>query len=490
MLRIIVVLVLCAIVESSLGTRHHSRKLLGHGGGYRKKLRKGGTDMQAEDAALLAEINSVLTLEQRMLPLAPEDRVPTIVLWTDPSGFHAGTKHFEDYRFDCATGPCSFTKNTSRIYDESTIGLMAYGASVSKLPTYRPHSHTYILYNEESICTHTILGVPEFLNFFNFTMTLDPFATFPAWPNEAPATLTSLLKPPLVSTAEKSKLLAEGRAPIIYVHSANCHHEGSGRDYYIEELMKHIEVDSYGECLKNKEFPFKDHWYSWDDAYQKFAGGYKFILGAPNCISNDYVNDNFWRPLNLGIIPIWTGAYNIKDWQPSEHSIVNAHEYKSPKALAEFIKYLSANDTAYDEYMAWRVTGIQNDVLKQRHRDGLNLDSQGKGALDDASPGRGYCKLCEAMLSKQEEDETGEGFTSGRLTPSIVGVQNQTADYGGLMKNHGWGEDNKTIQQATRNSYGNATSEYYTFQKKMVKIKDAIWARRRGEKDIPEFINW
>jgi hypothetical protein len=448
----------------------HGRKLLGHGGGYGKRggLRKARAE--------LAELKQ-LTTEERMEPLAVDDRVPTIVLWTDPSGFHAGTKSFEDYRFDCATGPCSFTKNRSRIYDDSTIGLFAYGASINDLPTYRPHSHTYILYNEESVCTHTILGVPEFLNFFNFTMTLDPSATLPAWPNEAPTDLNTLVKPPLETTAVKSKLMAdEGRAAIVYVHSANCFHEGSGRDYYIEELMKHIKIDSFGTCLKNKEFPFKDHWYSWDEDYKKFVGGYKFILGAPNCISPDYVNDNFWRPLNLGVVPIWTGAYNIKDWQPAPNSLINAHDYKSPKELAEFITKLAADDEAYEAYNSWRKTGINNPVLQKRHDEGLNFPH----GLDQDTPGKGYCKLCEAMLSKQEEDETGEGFTSGKLEASIVGVQNQTADRGGLMRNHGWGENNETIQQALSNSKANATSEYWQFKKKMIALKDAIWSRRRG----------
>lgn len=29
----------------------------------------------------------------------------------------------------------------------------------------------------------------------------------------------------------------------------------SGRDDYVQELMNHVKVDSYGACLKNKELP-------------------------------------------------------------------------------------------------------------------------------------------------------------------------------------------------------------------------------------------
>lgn len=31
------------------------------------------------------------------------------------------------------------------------------------------------------------------------------------------------------------------------------------REKYVEELMQYIKIDSYGSCLKNKEFPFDDN---------------------------------------------------------------------------------------------------------------------------------------------------------------------------------------------------------------------------------------
>lgn len=46
----------------------------------------------------------------------------------------------------------------------------------------------------------------------------------------------------------------ENLAPVLYIQSI-CS-TLSGRDHYVEELMKYIAVDSYGKCLKNnKNFP-------------------------------------------------------------------------------------------------------------------------------------------------------------------------------------------------------------------------------------------
>lgn len=57
-----------------------------------------------------------------------------------------------------------------------------------------------------------------------------------------------------VSTAEKNRLQKETRlAPILYVQS-DCS-TPTDRDSYVVELAKHIPVDSYGDCLHNKDLP-------------------------------------------------------------------------------------------------------------------------------------------------------------------------------------------------------------------------------------------
>lgn len=43
-------------------------------------------------------------------------------------------------------------------------------------------------------------------------------------------------------------------SPVVYVQS-DCN-TPSERDSYVEELSKHIPIDSYGKCLQNKELPF------------------------------------------------------------------------------------------------------------------------------------------------------------------------------------------------------------------------------------------
>ena len=58
----------------------------------------------------------------------------------------------------------------------------------------------------------------------------------------------------LVNVAEKSRLRREENlSAVVYVQSL-CDNP-NGREGFVRELMKHVSVDSYGGCLKNKEFP-------------------------------------------------------------------------------------------------------------------------------------------------------------------------------------------------------------------------------------------
>ena len=51
----------------------------------------------------------------------------------------------------------------------------------------------------------------------------------------------------------KNQLRRAGYASVMYVQSS-CD-APSDRDAYVEELMRFMEIDSYGQCLHNKDLP-------------------------------------------------------------------------------------------------------------------------------------------------------------------------------------------------------------------------------------------
>lgn len=72
-----------------------------------------------------------------------------------------------------------------------------------------------------------------------------------------------------------------GSAPILWIAS-NCD-AWSGRHHYVQELMKYIQVDSYGKCLNNKAFPPES-----DTDRNRLMAQYKFYLAIENSNCDDY----------------------------------------------------------------------------------------------------------------------------------------------------------------------------------------------------------
>ena len=56
-------------------------------------------------------------------------------------------------------------------------------------------------------------------------------------------------------TATEEKFSASGPAPVVFL-SSNCD-SSTDREAYVRELMKFIRVDSFGDCLQNKDLPEK-----------------------------------------------------------------------------------------------------------------------------------------------------------------------------------------------------------------------------------------
>lgn len=68
-------------------------------------------------------------------------------------------------------------------------------------------------------------------------------------------------------------------APILWI-AKNCQ-ATNGREYYIEKLSQYVTIDSYGECLNNKEFPT-------DKSRMELMGDYKFYLSVENSNCDAY----------------------------------------------------------------------------------------------------------------------------------------------------------------------------------------------------------
>lgn len=44
----------------------------------------------------------------------------------------------------------------------------------------------------------------------------------------------------------------------------------------------------------------------------RFIGRYKFVISYENSACDDYITEKLWRPLSLGVVPIYFGSPNIQ----------------------------------------------------------------------------------------------------------------------------------------------------------------------------------
>ena len=126
-------------------------------------------------------------------------------------------------------------------------------------------------------------------------------------------------------------------------------HHRSGRLAYLEELMRHVAVDSFGAQL-NTAGPIPD-----DDggSATKVAllRRYRFTLAFENAIDDGYVTEKLYQPLLAGSVPVYLGAPVDERLIPGAGCFVDATRLE-PAALAELLSSCTAEQ--YGRYHQWR----------------------------------------------------------------------------------------------------------------------------------------
>ena len=83
---------------------------------------------------------------------------------------------------------------------------------------------------------------------------------------------------------------------------------------------------------------------------------YKFYLSFENAKCEEYITEKFFTALGTKeSIPIALGGSSVQNYIDAAppHSFIHVEEYKSARALAKKLEYLSQNETAYKEYFWW-----------------------------------------------------------------------------------------------------------------------------------------
>ncbi|MGH2956735.1 MAG: glycosyltransferase family 10 domain-containing protein [Solirubrobacterales bacterium] len=126
--------------------------------------------------------------------------------------------------------------------------------------------------------------------------------------------------------------------------------ETSGRTAYAAELMRHMDVHSYGRVLRNRRLDEDRGRQTKLDTVSR----YRFTLAFENAIAEDYVTEKLYDPLLAGSVPVYLGAPNVERLAPSPESYIDVRDYASPGELADRLLALASNEAAYDRHLAWK----------------------------------------------------------------------------------------------------------------------------------------
>ncbi|RIB10529.1 Glycosyltransferase Family 10 protein [Gigaspora rosea] len=109
----------------------------------------------------------------------------------------------------------------------------------------------------------------------------------------------------------------------------------------------------------------KDHYEDFN-AKDCIIEKYPFYLSIENSQEPDYSSEKLWDPFKLGVVPIVWGAPNTRSYLPHPKSAIFIEDYPNVEDLANHLKYLVENKTAYLEYHQWRTMTNWSDGFEKK----------------------------------------------------------------------------------------------------------------------------
>jgi len=312
---------------------------------------------QLEDSIFQEEIDRVVSGES---VAASFPNVPVMVWWTPFSG-DVGIQNCGDYS-------CYVTNDHSFLHHPNLKNIFFYGTSVREVDMPLPRNGLdWSILHEESPKNNQLFSHQDTMVLFNHTSTFRIGSDLPLTTQYLEGLDSIVSSTFAVNVQDKNRYMREeGLASVVYVQSgcdAPLH-----RDLWVKEFMKHVPVDSYGSCLHNKDLPdsLVGSEQMDNQEFYSLLSKYKFMLTLENAECPDYVTEKFWRAIEIGVVPIYLGAQNIRDYLPNPLTAVLIDEHSSVKEVADLVIKLNKDDKAYSDYLVHKIEHkVENQLLKK-----------------------------------------------------------------------------------------------------------------------------
>ncbi|EGT60447.1 hypothetical protein CAEBREN_09293 [Caenorhabditis brenneri] len=274
--------------------------------------------------------------------------------------------------------------DTNRHQIESADAVVFHAADLSRfpLPVSRKPNQVFVFNSMETPDNSGRFAVPD--SFFNWTSTH-------LYSSDAIHKYGSFLIPTQIAESRgfkvqsyyvQPKRLQKTKSGIFGLIS-NCH-TTSKRELALLALQKHINITIGGKCATDDRL--KSICPPGVECLDVFEQ-YPFYIAIENTVCNDYVTEKIWSRISVPSIPIVMRRRVYKNILPPK-SFIAMDDYRNPIEMANHLRALEANATAYAEYFDWRQKGSWTSAPWN-------------------SPGyrNGVCRVCE-LLWKAKSNET------------------------------------------------------------------------------------
>ncbi|CAM9976405.1 unnamed protein product [Ascophyllum nodosum] len=298
-------------------------------------------------------------------------------------------------RETCPT-ECVFTNEQAVL--QKANGVLFHGPTHTQksFPIAKPFGAKYIWVNLEPTTyapIRNLLKDSKYMSRFDLTMTYQRSSDVPVgYVGSNPASY--------YFNAPKRPFQAKdgfGAPDAIAAFVSNCKAAGAPKRLrYMEELMKHATVHSFGGCLHNREEPdlsMKRGQPNRQENKIAVLTRYKFLFAFENDDElQDYVTEKVYNGFQAGTLPVYWGAANVDDYIP-KGSIVKASDFAGPEELAKHLKGLAEDEEAYEAYFKWREDPDEEKRFNQ---------ARGEIVARSAYSVNAMCRLCDKVLEQQK----------------------------------------------------------------------------------------
>lgn len=234
---------------------------------------------------------------------------------------------------------------------------MPWDSEITNLLSHRRKGQKWVWFTEESPVNSDQTQIARLNNMMDITITYHRKSTILSlYGHYSRDTSTSRVKQ--IEKQLKENSFSSGKDRLILWFASNC---VTPRLDIVKSIAKYIQVDVYGGCKKyfNNQSSGKCGKYS--SECHALTKRYKFYLAIENSQCEHYVTEKYWRTLSRGLVPVVVaGKYNKDIMIPG--SYIDILDFRNAKYLANYLRYLDSNDTAYNMYFQWKKNYSSADV--------------------------------------------------------------------------------------------------------------------------------